>query len=99
MEYIGEAFGAIEKYKTSDAELYKKLRKRLAIDRLSIRYLQLSGYDKYYSIATVSTQGMQFLAEFKSDMEAVGTSFYMNEQLKTVEQCYNEFEKKLKGMI
>lgn len=99
MEYIDEAFGAIEKYKTSDAELYKKLRKRLAIDRLSIRYLQLSGYDKYYSIATVSTQGMQFLAEFKSDMEAVGTSFYMNEQLKTVEQCYNEFEKKLKGMI
>lgn len=98
MEYINEAFGAIEKYKTSDAELYLKLRKRLAIDRIGIRYLQLSGYDKYYSIATVSTQGMRWLDEFKSDMNAIGTSFYMNELSKTVEQCYNEFEQKLKGM-
>ena len=46
---IEEAYAAIEKYKTTDPELYSKLEQRICREAISVRYLMMTIYPSYYS--------------------------------------------------
>lgn len=62
-----DAYKAIEVYKNTDAVLYQKLYNRINLESLSIRYLKIEIYGKYYG-----EQKSQWLKELRKDAEELG---------------------------
>lgn len=99
MDYINQAFAAIEHYKTDDPALYNKLYTRILFEKICTRYMLLKGYDTYYSPATVEKQGLIWLKEMKEDVALIGNFQYAELYTKTMEQACLDFETALRGML
>ncbi|MDR1092903.1 MAG: hypothetical protein LBL66_02005, partial [Clostridiales bacterium] len=69
---INKAFSEIEAYKSSDPALYEKLHKRIDIESIFIRYLQIELYSGQYSPGTL--YGMKI--QFRADCEKYGITNY-----------------------
>ena len=65
MEYIEEAYKAIEPIKDKDAELYQKLHNRINIESISIRYLLIDIYGATFT----DSQLLEMKLQFKKDAE------------------------------
>lgn len=57
---LDEALAAVEKYKTTDGELYTKLHDRIMKEYLSVIYLKLSYYQSSYTSAQISDMKADF---------------------------------------
>ena len=65
---IDEAYKTIEKYKTTDYELYKKLDKRIRAEALTVDFMILKLYKSYYT----STEYSRLVDKFYADCSTVG---------------------------
>lgn len=72
MELVEEALRAVEKYRESDPDLYKKLTTRIGIEGISVRYMLLDLYAGRYGGDTLKRMQSEFMNDcFKYGVDMV----------------------------
>lgn len=75
MEYIDEAYAAIDKYQTEDPELYQVLHDHITIESISVRWMILDMYSSRLDSATLS----KMKTEFNSDCKRLNFNYFIGE--------------------
>ena len=72
LKLVDEAQAAVEKYRETDEELYKKLSARIGIEGISVRYMQLDLYAGRYGAETLREMQKAFMNDcFKYGIDMV----------------------------
>ena len=87
MDYINEAYQAIEQYNVPETrELYTRLKDRINLESISIRYALIAFYPGTYSAATL----LNMQQAFYDDCTALGVT--QRAELKPIEELWQEWK-------